>query len=352
MSPVSHQFINYRSLDDLECALQAIALALPPSISTVVGIPRSGMLAASILALQLNLPFTDLQGFLDGRTLVTGRRPARAVTQPGPDTIVLDDSVASGAQMTSAREQVRASGQAERSIFAAPFVTDATRGHVDLFGEVVAMPRAFAWNVLHHPPLLSRSCVDIDGVLCVDPTHEDNDDGPRYIDFLDGAQPLFLPSAPVRYVVTSRLERYRPQTEAWLRRVGIEHCGLIMLDLPDAETRRALQAHARHKAEFYASSDTELFIESDHSQALEIAARSGRQVFAIDRREMVYPSALDALRHAPGPLRRSVSRRPPGDQLLEHYLAVRRVAGRVARPGASAVRRARSHLGARDDPTA
>ncbi|MGZ8650356.1 MAG: hypothetical protein ACXW08_17285 [Solirubrobacteraceae bacterium] len=119
--------------------------------------------------------------------------------------------------------------------------------------------------------------------------------GPAYLEFLAGAQPLFVPSVPVKYVVTSRLE------------------------------------HAKHKADFYARSDTELFIESDYGQAVEIAARSGRQVFANDRREMVYPTPARAEVAAPGPFARSVARLPPGMVVAEQFARVRTLAARIRR---------------------
>ena len=49
---------------------------------------------------------------------------------------------------------------------------------------------------MHHLWLAS-ACVDIDGVLCIDPTAEENDDGPRYREFLSCAKPLYLPTVPV-----------------------------------------------------------------------------------------------------------------------------------------------------------
>lgn len=290
----TYQFLNYRGMNDLELALQAIAVRLPPSIRVIVGIPRSGLLAATILALHINLPVTDVAGFLEGRLLATGRRRPRDGAGPaGPSAVIVDDSVASGHQIDVTREQLAEADRLDDVIFAAPFVSSSVAGMVDLYGEIVEPPRAFAWNILHHGPLLARSCVDIDGVLCLDPSDEENDDGARYRSFLQAAQPLFLPSAPVRYIVTSRLERYRDETERWLSDNEVRYSELVMLDLPDAVTRRARQAHASHKADFYATSDAALFVESDYRQAVQIATRAGRQVFAIDRREMVYPSPSD-----------------------------------------------------------
>lgn len=317
----SFQFLNYRGLADLERRLQDIALKLPSSIRLVVGVPRSGVLAASILALHLNLPFTDVNGYIEDRLLATGRRPSRPERSDDgrPRVVVVDDSVLSGTQMQRTREELEAAGKSDGVLYTAPFVSVEAAPQVDLFGETVEMPRAFAWNILHHPRLLGRSCVDIDGVLCLDPSDEDNDDGLRYIDFVRDAQPLFLPSAPVKYIVTSRLEKYREGTERWLQENGVRYSELITLDLPDAATRRAQGAHAKHKAAFYAQSGTDLFIESDYAQSVEIAALSGRQVFSIDRREMVYPAPMRALVAARGPLLTSVRREPPVRELRARY---------------------------------
>jgi len=43
----------------------------------------------------------------------------------------------------------------------------------------------FEWNALHHSNP-ERFCVDIDGVLCRDPTEAENDDGESYLEFLPG----------------------------------------------------------------------------------------------------------------------------------------------------------------------
>ena len=339
---MDYQFVNYRGLDDLGRAVQHIALQVPPSVERVVGVPRSGMLAASVLALQLNLPFTDVDGYLAGRVLATGRRAHRPANGSGPRTIVIDDSVLTGTQLAAVRAAIASAGNGREALdevlYAALFVTTTSRHLVDYFGEVVEPPRIFAWNILHHAPLMARACLDIDGVLCHDPTEDENDDGVGYEAFLAGAQPLFVPTAPVGYLVTSRLERYRPQTERWLAEHGIRYGELIMLKGMSAGQRRAAGAHGAHKADAYRRSGAQLFIESDYGQAVEIAHRSGRQVFAIDRREMVYPPPGRALAAAPGAFLRSIGRVPPAHAA---YLETRTRLSRAVGPRPKAlIRRA------------
>src|SRR4028119_1067470 len=64
----------YPGVDDLERAMHAVAVALPHDVDLVVGIPRSGLLAASMLALHLTVRLTDVAGLPRGRR---ARAPAR-----------------------------------------------------------------------------------------------------------------------------------------------------------------------------------------------------------------------------------------------------------------------------------
>ena len=48
--------MNYRNIDDLNhCILQHLSI-LPRDFDLIVGVPRSGMFPANLLALYLNLP--------------------------------------------------------------------------------------------------------------------------------------------------------------------------------------------------------------------------------------------------------------------------------------------------------
>jgi uncharacterized HAD superfamily protein len=147
--------------------------------------------------------------------------------------------------------------------------------------EIVELPRAFEWNLLHRK-LLERCCVDLDGILCADPTQEQNDDADNYLAFLANAELNHSPSYTIGRIVTSRLEKYRTETEAWLEKHEIRYNKLDMLDLPDAETRRARGAHAPFKARVFAlDSSMVLFIESNDAQAREIARLSGKPTIAF-----------------------------------------------------------------------
>ncbi|MBN2023860.1 MAG: hypothetical protein JW809_13840 [Pirellulales bacterium] len=304
--------MNFRSVANLNETIVRNLHKVPRDVALIVGIPRSGLLAANLLALHLNLPLADLDGFIEGRLLRSGSRlPSRSNKAPLEHygrVLVLDDSLESGEAMSRARQRLAQAGADRQAIFATVYVSLPGRRKVDLYFEEIVGPRVFEWNFMHHS-VLADSCVDIDGVLCVDPTDGQNDDGPCYERFLKEASPLWLPSAPVGALVTCRLEKYRFLTEQWLQRHGVQYRRLVMMDFPDQESRQAAGAHAAMKARAYISANAKLFIESSHRQAMEIARLARRPVLSVERHEMVYPSALSCLPTAMSRLPHVIRRR-------------------------------------------
>jgi uncharacterized HAD superfamily protein len=205
--------------------------------------------------------------------------------------LVIDDSVSGGKAMRDARGKIEAAGIEADFIFAAVFGLLSQHKETDIVLVVVPHPRMFQWYFMHHV-FLEQCCVDIDGVLCLDPTADENDDGPAYEKFLAEARPLLGPTRKIGWLVTSRLEKYRKPTEAWLARHEIKYDQLIMLDLPSKAERQRLGAHGGFKAEFYRKSDAILFIESEHEQALRIARLSGKPVLCVETNIVSFPDAL------------------------------------------------------------
>lgn len=59
--------MNYRSIVDLNSDIKKWISELPNDLDLIVGIPRSGLLVANLLALHLNLPLTDVEGLIENR---------------------------------------------------------------------------------------------------------------------------------------------------------------------------------------------------------------------------------------------------------------------------------------------
>jgi orotate phosphoribosyltransferase len=298
--------MRYRSVADLDDDIVEWLPRLPRDLELIVGIPRSGLLAANLLALHLNLPMTDVEGLIAGRVPQPGPRYAAGVAgllDKPANILVVDDSVLLGAQLEAVKKRITAARLPHAVRYAALYPAPGSQRHVDFFFEIVSTPRCFEWNLMHHPWVLSKTCMDIDGVLCRDPTPAENDDGPEYQQFLQRADRRYLPSAPVRWLVTSRLEKYREATQDWLAANGVEYGELLMMDYPDMDARRAANAYASFKAGIYQRTGAILFVESSASLAAEIARLSGKSVFCVETRKMIDPTLVPRVRRKTHELR-------------------------------------------------
>lgn len=326
--------MNYRSMADLSNAITSNLSRIPGDIELVVGIPRSGMLPATMVALQLNLPMTDVEGLIEGRIMANGLRPLRCAIEDvraARRVLVIDDSVLTGSSMRATKQRLAPLRGLHEFVFAAAFVASKEASSVDVYFEEVLSPRLFEWNWFHHG-VLAAACVDIDGVLCDDPSFRENDDGRRYTQFLEHAVPRVVPSVTIKCLVTCRLEKYRRLTEAWLQRHGIKYERLIMLDLPDAASRRQMACHGEFKGRVYRAVDALLFVESSHRQAIEIAELAGKAVLSVEAQQMVYPGFRRVLPQLVG---RAVRRFPR--YVLRLQRAILRHGLKFDPPGASKV---------------
>lgn len=283
--------MNYRSIADMNNSILTGLHRIPKDIDLVVGVPRSGMIAAIYTALNCNLEVADLDGYLSGRMLSAGRTKRAGMRQASGGrrkVLVMDDSINGGTAMAEARQRVAEAGLADDVVFAAVYGSKPAHPEADIVFETVPWPRMFQWNFMHHK-FLVQCCLGIDGVLCHDPTRDQNDDGTAYIKFLTEARPLYGFSVPLGSLVTSRLEKYRPQTEAWLAARGIVYRELIMMDRPSADERRKPGVQGSFKAKVYRDSDACLFIENENQLAEEIAGLSGKPVLCLQTHRIIYP---------------------------------------------------------------
>jgi len=281
--------MNYRNIRDLNNIILKRLSIIPRDFDLIVGVPRSGMLPANLLSLYLNRPYTDLHSFLNGHIYKAGARGQFFDIKQFKKILVVDDSIASGAALKECRENLKELESQFDIKYCAVYVIPGKEKTVDYYFETVPLPRYFQWNILNHTTL-EKACFDIDGVLCADPLPEQNDDGEKYIDFILNAPPLFIPGSKIGTIVTSRLEKYRSQTETWLKANNIKYNDLVMLDLPDMAARQKANNHGTHKAKAYASKPYVLFVESEYGQAIEINRITKKPVLCTENFEMIFNS--------------------------------------------------------------
>ena len=268
---------DYISLDQFHSDCIAFARMLPP-VQAISGIPRSGLLAASLVALELNCPMVSLEELLNGQlpTVPVPRRGRGVRVQHDGMILVIDDNCSSGRVIASLRPKLH------------PDVKIGVihgNNHADFVGKPIEREiyRSYEWTILHDDNA-EYTLTDLDGVLCEDwcgGSEVANEEA--YHSFLMNATPRRIPSYPLLGIVTNRLERDRGPTEDWLRRHGIRYQSLTMSPHPSFEVRDAAGDAATRKAAIYAAHPkARLFIESCGKQAREIKRLTGRPVLSIE----------------------------------------------------------------------
>ena len=99
--------MNYKSFADLSQDIKSNLHKVPRDVSLIVGIPRSGLLAANLFAVYLNLPLTDIDNFLEQKLLSTGFRGKSYEKDAFKGKImIVDDSIYSGKALKQVKEKL------------------------------------------------------------------------------------------------------------------------------------------------------------------------------------------------------------------------------------------------------
>ncbi len=287
----------------------------------IVGVPRSGMVPAYMIAMHMNVQvcsFIDLMNNYPFKRL--GARKMQEGLEHPQDArkiLVVEDSYVTGIKLWENVALLPENVREKLDVIAIYSATKTPK--LDFYLEMIPYPRIFEWNIFHHV-IVSSSAFDMDGVLCEDPTDEENDDGEKYRHFILNASPKYLPTVPIKTIVTSRLEKYRDETEQWLKNNKVEYGELIMLDLPNAEERRRLGNHGSFKAKEYKKIKYDLFFESDYSQAVEINRITKKPVYCVDENILIDGKGLQQLRDKSWALRNRIKKIPVVGGLLKMVL--------------------------------
>ncbi|MSS10793.1 phosphoribosyltransferase [Clostridium sp. WB02_MRS01] len=287
--------MNFRTVADMNACINKYIGKVPHDVDLIVGIPRSGMLVASLLGLYLNLPIVDLHTFLDGKVYQTGttRKQKKWIgsVDEAKHILVVDDSISTGEAMKNAKSALQKLSLRCKITYSVIYAVPTAASLVDFYFEICNHPRIFEWNYMH-AWTLEYACVDIDGVLCEDPGIQEALSKYKYEEFIANAAPKLLPTKKVGYLVTSRKEQYRQATEAWLEKNNVEYNNLVMLPEKKASDVMGNVEYGAYKAEIYKKTNCFLFIESNYEQAVKICELSGRQVFCVENHQLVTPDNL------------------------------------------------------------
>lgn len=261
--------LRFLRVADLAQDTMRLIPQLPPNASGIVGIPRSGMLPAGVLATSLQLPLYYLDPDRGPVPMPGGGRERLLRRGDGP-LIVVDDTTWRGLSMQRARQLL---GNTP-AIYTAVYVRDPK--HVDLYAVHHPGSHVLEWNIFNNAPLagspafrefVGGAACDFDGILCEDPIVSDHVDLPRFLAWLSNARPLYVPrQVPVRLVISFRLEAWRAQTQAWLDRWGIRVQEMVLHPAATVQDRNRRLDVAGHKGKTLAASRCTLMFESDPAQ--------------------------------------------------------------------------------------
>lgn len=286
--------MKFVTLADLAATIRRNVHKIPHDVDFVIGVPRSGVIAAGIIAEFLNAPLIDVDSFAKFGALPTGGRRSRFHRRPVTErsrVLVVDDTIFHGWSLRETKNKLAPFARkfGYEFVYLAVFLEGPNDG-VDIWLEDLRRYTdgyttfvLYEWNIFHHVPKLMGECIyDIDGVLCLDPPDERS--GRPYLDYLPNAVPLFTPTVKVGELVTYRLEKYRDLTEWWLRNQGVTYGALTMFPAKSYDERAEMGiSPAAFKADIYRLRPwAKLFVESDDRQAREIHAITRRPVYSVE----------------------------------------------------------------------
>lgn len=279
--------MKYHSYQDLSDCIRRNVWKVPHDVDLIVGVPRSGMIPALMLAELLNKRCADLDGFIEGRVMQCGDRGRLMRKGTDGKVLVVDDTIYKGAELDKVRERLAPLSGQYQFLFAVIYAESAkAKDMVDICFEDTSCPgdQIFVkeWNALHlYKRHTGMSMWDIDGLLCKDPPNDK--DKAAYEAYLPNALPMVLPTTKVGALVTFRIEPYRAVTEEWLRRYGVEYGRLVMFPAATREQRNRMMSPADFKAKQYAAAPwAKMFFESEAKQAERIFQMTRKPVFCYE----------------------------------------------------------------------
>jgi orotate phosphoribosyltransferase len=273
------QFVSSRQLQD---DILKLVNLMPSDVTAIAGVARSGLAVATMLSMYTHLPMLTIRQTMND-IVETGngwRLGKHSHVEPVSDKVlVVDDTCMTGNSLKAIDPLLRT--HFKTYITATVYCNPLAKVKPDIHAVDLPWPHLLEWNLFNSILSPNMAC-DFDGILCRDCTRGQDDDGPKYLNFIETAQPLYMPrKVAIPLIVTARIEKYRKPTVDWLKRHNITFKKLVMH--PAKSTRlRERENIAEFKANHFAAwakrhraTPPPLgFIESDDRQAQAIAKLS------------------------------------------------------------------------------
>jgi hypothetical protein len=262
-----HQLIATKDLH--KQAVKILGFIRQENINVIVGVPRSGMIVASLLSVYANLPLYSISDNnlikLNAYSPYGGHRMSKLNTVCD-NFLFVDDTAYAG---TESRRLRNIFGKDIKIAVA----YSATRAlpDVDYAANILEPPHFLEWHFFNSP-LVSNSIFDIDGILCPNVPIDAAKQEDSYVNWISNVEPMTsrIPSTfKISKIVTGRLDTYRSITEKWLETYGVNYDDLIMFPADKKKERDEdhFNVVGLFKGEIYAGSRESHFVESELSEA-------------------------------------------------------------------------------------
>ena len=266
---------------------------IPRNVCGVIGMPRSGMMPATIIAEHLNIGLSTPEsvisaGSVEKALMEHGHRGMR--TDGDKVLLVVDDTCYHGNSFADTAKKLKAPAFSGYDfIFLAVYLEgpcEKMRPDVwlrDIREPAKTGPFGYAlyeWNLFAHGNLTRRTLFDLDGVFCQDPPDERDEDA--YVRYIKNPVPLHIPTGGPITICTYRLEKYRKETIDFLERIGLKKVFVFMSQAKSYEERRRSISPWEYKAFIYSDDCWLLFVESDDYQARLIHEMTNKPVVCIE----------------------------------------------------------------------
>jgi len=242
---------RYVSVSEYAGIVHDMIKELPTGFDVVCAIPRSGLIAGTIIAAELNKPLTTPDKLIEGNVWGRSGKPLGITGNSG--ILLIDDSMGAGTTLTKFRNQIQEKYPDMKIISAVVFGWSESREMVDICycPHSSNMRLMFEYNLtrLKYGEL---SC-DLDGVLCEDYTVAMPESG--YLKHIINARPYRIPTFRIKSIITNRDEKHRKITEDWLSQNRVEYDSLIMNGDHEDTLQFKIRVLSENRPSYYWESD-------------------------------------------------------------------------------------------------
>jgi adenine/guanine phosphoribosyltransferase-like PRPP-binding protein len=240
--------------------------SLSSDFDIVVGIPRSGLMTASIIAIEFGKPLSTPDQIIQGKYWITRTNTSELkIDVDNAKILLVDDSAGTGTTMEEARELINTNKPYIEIITAATYVSDPSEPYY--YYKRFKKQQPILVRALMHNSFIPPVAFDMDGVICEDYA------GQEYHGFLMNAKPHKIPIYTIDFIITGRKRKYQQETLDWLQQYNVKWKVLLMC--PEDETTISFKSRMIRKYK------PGIFVESNPAEAKEINRRTGVLVICI-----------------------------------------------------------------------